>query len=255
MSDETGFDPRRLPDPEVQDPDVSRDVELGTAARADFTAPDTTPVADADVPTLLEMLESSAAPTRRRAILALAERRPGAEVHEELLGCLREDPDPEVRQFAVEALAKAGADPETIHEGLDDEDPWVRAETVVSLKKVAPETAVDAFERMGSDPNPAVRRNALISLHHVQGADCVEALRDGLDDESERVREWAVRLLASVDAPGVESTLADHLESESSDIVRGAAGRALGGDVDVDISGGTATRQAGDHVLNRPPGR
>ncbi len=255
MTDGGGFDPRRLPEPEVQDPDVSRDVELGTAARADFTAPDTTPVAEADVAAVREMLGSPEAPTRRRAVLTLAERRVGEEVREALFDCLREDPDAEVRQFAVEALAKADADPDRIREGLEDEDPWVRAETIVSLKKVGPETAVGAFNRMLSDPHPAVRRNALISIHHVRGAEAVEALRSGLDDESERVREWAVRLLASIDGPGVESTLAAHLESESSDVVRGAAGRALGGDVDVDISGGTATRQAGDHVLNRPPGR
>lgn len=255
MTDEPGFDPNRLPEPEVQDPEVSRDVELGTAARADFTAPDTAPLADADLATLQEMLESPDAPTRRRAMLALAERRAGEAVHEDLLDRLREDPDEEVRQFAVEALAKSGADPETLREGLQDEDPWVRAETIVSLKKVAPEPSLDAFERMLTDPHPAVRRNALISLHHVQGADAVETLEDALDDESERVREWAVRLLGSTDVPDIESTLVEHLESESSDIVCGAAARALDGDVDVDIDGGTAVRQAGDHVLNSPPGR
>lgn len=255
MTEKPTIDPDRLPDPEVQDPDVTRDVELGTATRADFTAPDTAPVAEADVAALQKMLESPDAPTRRRALLALAERRPGADVYEDLLDCLRDDPDEEVRQFAVEALGKSGAGPEMIREGLEDQDPWVRAETIVSLKKVSPEATVDAFEEGLSDPHPAVRRNALISLHHVKGADAIDALRKGLADESERVREWAVRLLGALDRPDVESILSSHLEGEDSDIVRNAAARAMDGDVDVDISQGSATTRAGTHVLNNPPGR
>lgn len=256
MSDEPSIDPRRLPDPEVQDPDVSRDVELGTATRADFTAPDIAPVADASIEDLVAMLEADAPATRRRALLALADRDVDQAVRERLAEISRTDPDPEARQFAIEALAGTGATVDTIRPGLEDPNPWVRAETIVSLKKSAPEAAVDAFEAALDDPHLAVRRNALISLHHVRGSDANDALLAALEDESERVREWVVRLLADAEDPAVNETLLTHLEAENSDTVRQAAARALDGDVDIDLGGegsGPSIQQAGDHVLNRPP--
>lgn len=255
MSEEGAFDPSRLPDPEVQDPDVSRDVELGTASREDFTAPDTDPVADADRDELLAMVESEKAPERRRGTLALAERGHDETVAAVLETVSRADPDADARQFAIEALARVGANPETIAVGLEDENPWVRAETVVSLKKTAAAESLDRFEDALDDPHPAVRRNALISLHHVRREDALETLAAGLDDESERVREWAVRLLGAIDTEEAARTIADAMGDEPAEMVREAAARALDGSTDVDMSAGGSTVRADDHVLNRMPDR
>lgn len=255
MSGGGSFDPSRLPDPEVQDPDVSRDVELGTASREDFTAPDTDPVANANREELLAMVESQNAAERRRGILALAERGRDDTAAGVLETVSREDPDADARQFAIEALARVGADPETIAVGLDDADPWVRAETVVSLKKTAAAESVDRFEAALDDPHPAVRRNALISLHHVRGEDALATLSAGLDDESERVREWAVRLLGAIDTEEAARTIVEAMQDEQTEIVREAGARALDGSSDVDMSAGGSTVRADDHVLNRMPDR
>lgn len=255
MSGDGSFDPSRLPDPEVQDPDVSRDVDLGTAAREDFTAPDTAPVADLSVETLLGSLESDSAPERRRAILALAEREGTSSAREALASVAGGDPDSEARQFAIEALAKLGADPETIRIGLEDPDPWVRAETIVSLKKTAASESVATFETSLEDPHAAVRRNALISLHHVRGQDTKTTLVDALSDEADRVREWAVRLLGTMDEEDATQAIVDAMDEEDSEVVREAAARALDGNVSVDAdpTPGGDTVRADDHVLNRMP--
>jgi len=253
MTDAGGIDPDRLPNPDVQDPDVSRPVDLGTATHDDFTAPDTAPVADADVGTLRTMLGADEAPTRRRGVLALAERGAAGENRAAIEALLRTDSDAEVRQFAVEALAAAGVEPETLRVGLEDANPWVRAETIVSLKQTAPRRAIGDFEAGLEDPHPAVRRNALISLYHAAGEDAIDALEAGLSDESERVREWAVRLLGDLDPPDLASRFQAHLESEPSHVVREAIGRALDGTTSVELSGGSGRRRADDHVLNRRP--
>lgn len=255
MTGDGSFDPSRLPDPEVQDPDVSREVDLGTATRDDFTAADTDPVADTPIETLIDSLAADSAPTRRRAILALAER----EANDTALGPLetiaRTDPDDEARQFAIEALAKLGADAETIQVGLEDEDPWVRAETLVWLKKTAAAESEAVFEASLEDPHQAVRRNALISLHHVRGEDAMAELERGLDDESERVREWAVRLLGTIESEAAKQLIVDAMDDEDREIVREAAARALDGSVavDPDPTPGGSTVRADDHVLNRMP--
>lgn len=244
-----------MPQPEVKDPDVTRDVELGTATRDDFTAADTDPVAETTVEELRAALESKAAPTRRRAVLALAERDADAGLLDDLEAVARNDPDSEARQFAIEALARLGADTETIQLGLADDDPWVRAETIVWLKKTAPAESESVFEAHLDDTHQAVRRNALISLHHVRGSEAMAELEAGLDDEAERVREWAVRLLGTIERDDAAELIATAMETEERDIVREAAARALDGSTEVDpdpTPGGTTVR-ADDHVLNRMP--
>ena len=252
---EESFDPDRLPPVEAQEPDVSRaDLTLGTATYEDFTAADTAPVEDRSTEALLEALESDSAPERRRAILALGERDPESEVLDRLEALSHEDPDQEVRQFAIETIGRLDGDLEVVRDGLADENPWVRAEALVWLKKRAADRHVDTFEAALSDPHPAVRRNALVSLHHVRGADCRSELEAGLADESDRVREWAVTLLGKLDDPDTEELIADHLETEDSQIVREAAMRTLDDSVDVQTpTGGSGHARADSHVLNRGP--
>lgn len=256
MTEDT-FDSDRLPPIQAEEPDVSRDdLTLGTATREDFTAADTAPLADASTETVLEALDSERAPERRRAILALGERDPEPAIFERLDDLSRDDPDPEVRQFAIETIARLDGDLEAVRDGLEDPNPWVRAEAIVWLKKRAPDEHVSVFEEAISDPHPAIRRNALISLHHVQGADCRPELEAALDDESDRVREWAVTLLGGLDDPDAKALVADHLETEDSQIVREAGVHALDDETDMPSpTGGSGQRRADTHVLNRGPGQ
>ena len=105
-----------------------RDITLGTARAEDYSATDTSPLEDASVSMLLELVETGDAPTRRRATLALAERDRDTAVLAQLGELARTDPDDEVRQFAIEAIAKLDGDPAIARDLLDsDENQWVRA--------------------------------------------------------------------------------------------------------------------------------
>ncbi|MFB6266563.1 MAG: HEAT repeat domain-containing protein [Halodesulfurarchaeum sp.] len=246
----------RLPEIEAEEPAVSREVTLGEAEPADFTAPDTAPVSEYSTGSLLAQLRSGSPPERRRAILALSEREPDDEVSEALEAVIRTDDDPEARQFAVEVLADLDGPVGPVESALEDDTPWVRAEAIVSLKRMAPDAHEETFERRLLDPHPAVRRNALVSLHHVRGAESREILEAALHDESERVREWAVRFLGEIDEESAREAVNDVLEGEESEVVRDAAARAIAGEMPrSDVLEGEGTADADEHVLNRRPGR
>lgn len=236
-----------------------RDITLGNADPADYSAADIGPVEDAPVERLGEMLDSSDAPTRRRAILALARREPPEQTRDKLTDLARTDSDDQVRQFAVEALGKLDGDPAVAIDALEtDEDPWVRAEAAVTLDRLAREQYTDRFEALLQDDHEGVRRNALISLTRIKGSDVREHLFDALDDPSDRVREWAVKLMGQYDDDSVvEEALTQVLEDETeSEIVRETAARSLGArgtDVETLLEEGTGTASADDHMLNRVP--
>lgn len=236
-----------------------RDITLGTADPADYSATDITPVEDAPLDELQTMLESPDAPTRRRGILALARREPPDEIRDRLADLAVTDSDDQVRQFAVEALGKLDGDPAVAEAVLEtDENPWVRAEAAVTLDRLAREQYADRFEDLLQDEHEGVRRNALISLTRIKGADVREDLFDALDDPSDRVREWAVKLMGQYDEDSaVESALKSVLEDETeSEIVRETAARSLGArgtDVETLLEEGTGTASADDHMLNRVP--
>lgn len=93
------------PGPAGEVPTVSRDVRLGEADAADFTAADTAPVADASVASLLATLDGGDAPARRRAALALAER----DLPRRALDALS-DPSDRVREWAAKLLGEVDGD-------------------------------------------------------------------------------------------------------------------------------------------------
>ncbi|MCU4716951.1 HEAT repeat domain-containing protein [Halapricum hydrolyticum] len=233
------LDPAKSPgfDAEIEslaDIEVGRDdVTIGTATPAELTVADTTPVADDGHAELLETLETGPAPKRRRAALALAEREPIDAVVDALATRVHEDPDPDVRQFAVEALGDLGADVASTvaREALDDPNPWVRAEAVVVLDGRDRRAHADAIEARLEDEHHAVRRNALLSLSKHSGADLLETLLAFEDDDSERVREWVAELLGDFDDERARAAL-DRLRDDDSDIVAEAATHALDSDSD-----------------------
>lgn len=238
-----------------------RDITLGNAQPADYSAADIAPVEDASIEALEAMLDAAEAPTRRRAALALARRDVGDSIREQLASLARSDPDEQVRQFAIEALGQLDGDPEVALDVLEtDENQWVRAEATVALDRLARADFEDLFESLLEDDAEGVRRNALISLTQIRRDGAREALLEATSDPSDRVREWAVKLLGQYDDdPAVEATLESVLDDETEvEVVRETAARSLGArgtDVETLLEEGTGTASADDHMLNRVPDR
>jgi HEAT repeat protein len=244
----------------LSDVEVDRDVTIGEASPAELAASDTEPVADDAAADLLAALAGDDVVERRRAALGLAERERSDRIVEALVAAARTDDDAEVRQFAVEALAKLGG-PGGARTALaltDDDEPWVRAEAVVALDRLDRAAHEAAIAAALDDDHHAVRRNALVSLFKRRGEDALDVLVAAADDPSERVREWAAHLLGGVDDERAAETLA-RLTDDDSGVVRTTAERALtvdpgsfrrqfGGPIDE-----TDRTLPGEDELNRTP--
>jgi len=218
----------------LEDIEVSReDVTIGEASPRELAAADTSLIASESAQEKLERLATGDAVERQRAALSLAEEDRDPAVVEALITAGTQDDDADVRQFAVEALAKLGgerAGPAAV-EIAEDDDLWVRAEAVVALDRIDREAYADRIEDALDAEHHAVRRNALVSVFKRRGEDALEPLLAAVDDESERVREWAVHLLAGVDDDRAREVLQEVADDESEPrIVRGTAARALEAD-------------------------
>ncbi|MFC5367515.1 HEAT repeat domain-containing protein [Salinirubrum litoreum] len=257
-----GFDA----DPDgLEDIEVDRDVTIGEASLAELAVSDTEPVEDDALADLLDSLADGSVVARRRAALALAERTSADEDATQVVTALARaattDEDGEVRQFAVEALAKHGGREagDVARRLTDDPEPWVRAEAVVALDRLDRAEYAETITEALSDEHHAVRRNALVSLFKRRGEDALPVLLVAVDDESERVREWATHLLGGVDDERAESALREAAETDESGIVRKTAERSLS------VDAGSFRRQfsgtldetdqplPGEDALNRTP--
>ncbi|WP_396613601.1 HEAT repeat domain-containing protein (plasmid) [Haloferax sp. S1W] len=244
----------------LEDIEVDRDVTIGDASLAELAASDIEPVETDAVTDLLETLAGDDVIERRRAALALAERDTDESIVRALSAAATTDEDADVRQFAVEALAKHRGPlaAETALALTDDPDPWVRAEAVVALDRLDREAHEDAIERALDDEHHAARRNAIVSLFKLRGEDALSALVGAADDPSERVREWVAHLLGGIEDEQANETL-DQLADDESHIVRETAVRAK------DVDSGSFRRQftgvldesdrtlPGEDDLNRTP--
>lgn len=236
----------------LEDIEVSRaDVTIGEATPAELAATDTEPVEGDDPADLLVDLEADSEVDRRRAALALKDRETTEGVIAGLAYAATNDPDDDVRQFAVEALTAHGSDgasgddgsaegedsqPEEVAaavavELLADPDPWVRAEAVVALDNLDRAAHESALREAVEDDHHAVRRNAAISLFKLRGEEMADLLLEQSRDDSERVREWAAHMLAGVDSERARERLAE-LTDDPASVVRQTAERALDADPD-----------------------
>lgn len=221
------LDPRKSPGfdhtlDSLADIEVGRDVTLGEMTPDELTASDTDPVADASARELLADLEDGTKTERRRATLALAETGGSAAVVRALSQVALGDDDSDVRQFAIESLAKLRADDAgdiALAISHDDEDPWVRAEALVALDRIDREGYAERMEAALTDDHHAARRNALISLFKVRGEDIEDDAIEMATDPSERVREWAAHVLGGIDDDRARRTLEGMATSDDSDIV------------------------------------
>jgi hypothetical protein len=254
----------------LEDIEVSRDVTLGEATPRELQATDLGPVADHSTVDLIEDLTTDDIVERRRAALALGEKRPTEGVLDALIEIGLADDDSDVRQFAVESLGNVGGDGatentrersgEAAQRALTDDDPWVRAEATVALDRIDRTAYEQHLEALLEDDHHAVRRNAAISLFKIHGATLLETLLDLSYDDSERVREWAAHLLAGVDDERAERRLEEIAATEDEPkVVRSTAARSL--DIDAgkfrrQFTGGLENDSAdlpGESRLNRRP--
>jgi HEAT repeat protein len=252
------LNPERSPgvDADVQgleDIEVSReDVTIGEADPSTLTAADTEPVADEELWSLLQDLETGAPTDRKRAALALSDRERTEATERALARAALTDADADVRQFAVEALGDlGGATAERVAvEALSDDDPWVRAEAAVALDHTDRAGHARLLDRQLRDEHHAVRRNALIALWKRRGAALLPTVLAFTDDESARVREWVATILGEVADDRTVEPL-ESLAEDDSDVV---AKTARAGLEDADTGpreGGAQTAES--QRFDRPP--
>jgi HEAT repeat protein len=239
-------------------PDVTtsrEDVTLGEASEADFAAADTDPVAEDSPEELLDQLQAEVATERQRAALALAERDPNEAAIDALADRATDDPEPLVRQFAVEALGElADTTPPAVVSATDDPNPWVRSEAIVALDHLDREGHADRIEAALGDEHHAVRRNAVISLWKSRGESALPELLGLTDDDSDRVREWVAELLGRIDEPDAEHALQGLREDDESIVAKTAAHALDETDSTPGPSGGTASdRTDPTGSRDRPP--
>lgn len=179
---------------------------------------------------LREALDAARARVRQDAAIALVEAAESG-IEQATLDALKErvdDEDPEVRQFAVEALGIAGSAPDVVRTALDDPEPWVRAEAVVALSRAGgPDTLLRSAM---ADDSGWVRRNAVIALGKrgkVDQSTLVDCIKT---DPHPAVREFAAQFLGEVaeDIDEAERILAALLAREPNAFVRAKAAESLG---------------------------
>lgn len=246
----------------LADIEVGRDVTLGEVDPDELTASDTDPVADASARELLDDLAAGTRKERRRATLALAETDGSEAVVTALSRVALDDDDADVRQFAVESLAKLRAEDAgevALAVSREDDDPWVRAEALVALDRIDRERYADRMAEALADDHHAARRNAIISQFKLRGEDVLDDAIELATDPSERVREWAAHVLGGIDDDRARRTLEGLATSDDSDIVALTARHARSVDPDRfrrRFTGAMAegdTLLPGEDLLNRQP--
>lgn len=241
----------------LEDIEVERDVEIGAAEPGEFAAADTEPVENDDPTALRTQALEGDVVERRRAVLELGDRRPTDATIDALSRAIREDPDGDVRQFAVESLGSLGDDRglAAVHDACRDDDPWVRAEAVVALDGIDRAGQADRLDALRSDDHHAVRRNAMIALCKLRGEAMADTLLEHLEDPSPRVREWAAQFLGDIDDDRARDALRVASRTDDSQIVRVTATKALADELRAGHfdAGDDPTESGGYDPLNDQP--
>jgi len=181
---------------------------------------------------LCEALNEGDARVRQDAAVALVDAAEGGldpQTSVELRRRVNVDEDPQVRQFAVEALGVDGTGRNAVETALDDPEEWVRAEAVVACSRIAP-GETERLIGLLDDDSGWVRRNAVVALGKTGGADhdlLVETIKT---DPHPAVREYAAQFLgdAVADVEEAERILAALLAREPNAFVRAKAAESLG---------------------------
>jgi len=126
-------------------------------------------------------------------------------------------PSPEVREAALMALFRAGAnDKADVITGLlaSEPDEQVRVTALYALARMRIGSAVDVYEQYLADPDPWVRSLAIMGLGASGGKEAVRYLTIALNDGDNNVATQAIAGLAGKTESGVAKKLAGKLEKE-----------------------------------------
>ena len=165
---------------------------------------------------------------RRDAAKALGEIG-DATAMEPLIAALK-DPKKDVRDAAVEAIAKIGGDPRAVAafaEPLKNGNSIAREEAASSLGKIRHKSAVEHLIPALKDEDCFVRQSAAASLGKIGDPSAVEALAQTLKDEDKDVRQTAAIALGEIGGTTAVEPLLQLLKDESV-IVRYRAAESLG---------------------------
>lgn len=189
---------------------------------------------------VLEAFTSDEAFERQEAAFACAQRAPDGAldpaIREELEERAREDPDAEVRQFATEALGHLDDAQDVIAVALDDPEPWVRAEAAFAMATQDDPDWEPVREGL-DDEDGWVRRNTVQVLGENGELTPEEILSLAREDDHPPVRETAVEIAPHLDVPEdtIVAVLVDLLAWDGDAIARAKAAHALG-DVGTDVA-------------------
>jgi HEAT repeat protein len=180
-------------------------------------------------PTLVGALHDDDADVRATALRSMAR---GGESFAllEMTECLS-DPDPEVRQAALEVLESVGVRGEVasrVRSLLHDPDPAVRTRAAAFWLRQGPdEDAQDALVDLAIAPDPAVRAAAFRALAEWKTPSSFELALSGLGDPAVSARAEAARALATIDPGRALGPLIASMADKSA-VVRDAVAEALG---------------------------
>ena len=134
------------------------------------------------------------------------------------------DPDPWVRYYACQSLAKLKVDgiTEALVHLMDDEAGQVRVGAVEALAQIGDELALSALSRAASSTDDDISRAALVGLGIARDPRTIPLVRDALASVDPSTRLVAVSVLAEFDAPEVVPLLA-RAASDPDQGVRNAA--------------------------------
>jgi HEAT repeat protein len=163
---------------------------------------------------------------RRALLLPSVPMRP--EIADEVVPCL-DDPDPDVRALACDALARAGSTAAIgrLFDTLEDDDPKVAQAAVTAIQALGHADTEPLALEAARSATPRVRRAALRMLGYFGWPSGLPLLVEALGAKDEKLRDAAIQSLPFIDDPQAIEALLTTSRS-SAPRARAAAMRALG---------------------------
>jgi HEAT repeat protein len=153
----------------------------------------------------------------------------------EALRTLLDDPSPEVRIAALDALGRLGDGRafEAVLACLDDPHAVVREVALIAASSLGRERALEAVHAALGGPHPELRFQAVAALAELDPDAARAPLTERLGDDDARVRAHAAEALATLgDDPATRRALAARLQDPSPEVrSEAAAALAVFGDV------------------------
>jgi len=162
---------------------------------------------------------------QRRALLPLISRATSGPA---VVACL-EDPDPDVRALACDALARMGvtAVVAALFPLLADTNARVAFAATAAIQSLGSHETESLARAAAASPDARVRRAAIGILGYFGSPTAVDDILAALNDADERVRESAIHALPFLDDPRATEALF-HAARNPAERTRAAAMRALG---------------------------